>query len=43
MEDGYKGVIYDGFAVISIKAIQELNQQIAMMQSEIEELKKAVR
>jgi len=43
MDDGYKGVVYDGFAVISIKAIQELNQQIATMRTEIEELKKAIR
>lgn len=42
MEDGYKGVVYDGFAVISIRAIQELNEQIKQLQQEVEELKKAV-
>jgi uncharacterized small protein (DUF1192 family) len=43
MDDGYKGIVYDGFAVISIKAIQELNEQIIQLQQEVEELKKAVK
>jgi len=42
MEDGYKGVVYDGFAVISIRAIQELNQQVIQLQEEIKELKEAI-
>jgi len=43
MEGGYKGVVYDGFAVISIKAIQELNDKITKMQEEINALKEAVK
>lgn len=39
MEDGYKGVVYDGFAVISIKAIQELNEKIERLEQEVESLK----
>lgn len=42
LDDGYKGVVYDGFAVISIKAIQELNTKMATMQREIDDLKKIV-
>lgn len=42
MEDGYKGVVYDGFAVISIKAIQELTEKVETLEKEIETLKKAV-
>lgn len=41
MGDGYKGVVYDGFAVISIKAIQELYQKVEEMQKEIDKLKSA--
>jgi hypothetical protein len=47
--DGYSGIVYDGFAVISIKAIQEMNIEMKEMQSktdqmqaEIEELKRAI-
>ncbi len=39
MEDGFKGVVYDGFAVISIKAIQELNEKIERLEQEVEALK----
>lgn len=42
MEDGYKGVVYDGFAVISIKAIQELNEEIELLKTELEELKQLI-
>jgi hypothetical protein len=41
-DEGYKGLVYDGFAVISIKAIQELNQKMEAMQAEIDALKKAL-
>ena len=41
-DNGYKGLVYDGFAVISIKAIQELDQKITEMQMEIEALKDAL-
>jgi hypothetical protein len=40
-DEGYKGLVYDGFAVISIKAIQELNEKINEMQREIDQLKAA--
>lgn len=47
--DGHKGIVYDGFAVISIKAIQEMNigmknmqMKTDQMQAEIEELKRAI-
>jgi len=47
--DGYSGIVYDGFAVISIKAIQEMNigmkemqTKTNQMQAEIEELKNAI-
>jgi hypothetical protein len=43
MEDGYKGVVYDGFAVISIKAIQELTEKVTQMQEEIDGLKEALK
>jgi len=36
LDDGYKGVLYDGFAVISIKAIQELNEEMTKMHLEME-------
>jgi hypothetical protein len=39
MEDGYKGVVYDGFAVVSIKAIQELNEKVQQLQNEVNALK----
>lgn len=42
MEDGYKGVVYDGFAVISIRAIQELNEQVTQLQEEVKQLKEAI-
>jgi hypothetical protein len=38
-DNGYKGVVYDGFAVISIKAIQELNEKLEALQQEIDALK----
>ena len=38
-DEGYKGLVYDGFAVISIKAIQELNEKVEAMQKEIDALK----
>ena len=41
VDEGYKGVVYDGFAVISIKAIQELNEKVEAMQREIDALKAA--
>jgi hypothetical protein len=41
-DDGYKGLVYDGFAVISIKAIQELNEKMEAMQLEIDQLKAAL-
>ena len=41
-DEGYKGLVYDGFAVISIKAIQELTEQMKEMQKEIDALKKAL-
>ncbi|MEZ5082842.1 MAG: tail fiber domain-containing protein [Bacteroidales bacterium] len=42
-DDGYKGLVYDGFAVISIKAIQELNDKITLLEQEIEELKTMIK
>ena len=42
MEDGYKGVVYDGFAVVSIRAIQELNEQVILLKQEIELLKQEI-
>ena len=42
MESGYKGLVYDGFAVISIKAIQELVETMKMMQIELDEMKRAL-
>ena len=42
-DDGYKGLVYDGFAVISIKAIQELNDKMIQMQLEIDDLKQAIK
>ena len=42
LDDGYKGLVYDGFAVISIKAIQELNDKITQMQLEIDGLKQSI-
>jgi hypothetical protein len=39
MDGGYKGVVYDGFAVISIRAIQELNTQLQELQAELDALK----
>ncbi|MDB3906534.1 hypothetical protein N9355_03595 [Crocinitomicaceae bacterium] len=42
MEDGYKGVVYDGFAVISIRAIQELNEELQQLQEEVKLLKEQV-
>ncbi|MBN2730076.1 MAG: tail fiber domain-containing protein [Bacteroidales bacterium] len=41
-DDGYKGVVYDGFAIISIKAIQELNNKVDAMQAEIDELRQMI-
>ena len=38
-DDGYKGIVYDGFAVISIKAIQELNRKIEALEAEVKALK----
>ncbi|MCP4442492.1 MAG: tail fiber domain-containing protein [Aureispira sp.] len=38
-DEGFKGLVYDGFAVISIKAIQELNEKMEGMQKELDELK----
>ena len=40
VDEGYKGLVYDGFAVISIKAIQELNEKVEALQKEIDSLKK---
>jgi endosialidase-like protein len=37
-DDGYKGLVYDGFAVIAIKAIQEQQKIIEDLQKRIEEL-----
>lgn len=42
LDDGFKGVVYSGFAVISIKAIQELSAQISEMQIEIDTLKQSL-
>jgi hypothetical protein len=42
MDDEYLGLVYDGFAVVSIKAIQELYSMISEMQAEIETLKKEI-
>lgn len=42
MEDGYKGVVYDGFAVVSIRAIQELNEKVTQLKKEIEILKQEI-
>ncbi len=39
-DDGFKGITYDGFAVIAIKAIQEQQELIEQLQAEIELLKK---
>jgi hypothetical protein len=39
-DDGYKGLVYDGFAVIAIKAIQEQQKIIEDLQKRIEELEK---
>jgi hypothetical protein len=38
-DDGYKGLVYDGFAVIAIKAIQELQAEIELLKLEIKALK----
>jgi hypothetical protein len=43
VDDGYKGIVYDGFAVISIKAIQEQQEIIDAQQKQIDELMEAVR
>lgn len=37
--DGHKGIVYDGFAVLSIKAIQELNDRIEALEQEVEALR----
>jgi hypothetical protein len=37
-DNGYKGLVYDGFAVIAIKAIQEQQKIIEQLQKRIEEL-----
>jgi hypothetical protein len=42
-DDGFKGVVYDGFAVVSIKAIQELNDKVEKLEKELEELKKLIK
>lgn len=42
-DNGFKGLVYDGFAVVSIKAIQELNEKMDKMQAEIDELKKMIK
>ncbi len=39
-DNGFKGLVYDGFAVISIKAIQELQAEIELLKQEINSLKK---
>lgn len=42
MDDGYSGVVYDGFAVISIRAIQELNEEVITLRSELDQMKKDI-
>ena len=39
-DQGFKGLVYDGFAVISIKAIQELNDEILKLKSEVKDLRR---
>ena len=39
-DDGYKGLVYDGFAVIAIKAIQEQQKIIEELQKKIEMLER---
>jgi hypothetical protein len=39
VDDGYKGIVYDGFAVVSIRAIQELNEKVEQLQAELNALK----
>ena len=39
VDEGYKGLVYDGFAVISIKAIQELTEKVEALEKEVERLK----
>jgi endosialidase-like protein len=39
-DDGYKGIVYDGFAVIAIKAIQEQQKIIEELKQRIEELER---
>ncbi len=39
-DDGYKGLVYDGFAVLAIKAIQEQQELIVDLQNQIDELKR---
>lgn len=39
-DDGYKGITYDGFAVIAIKAIQEQQKIIEELRNRIEELER---
>ncbi len=43
MEGGYQGVVYDGFAVISIRAIQELNEELQLLKEEVKLLKEQVK
>lgn len=38
-DDGFKGITYDGFAVLAIKAIQEQQELIEQLQAEVELLK----
>ena len=42
-DDGTKGLVYDGFAVISIKAIQELKQENTELRERLEVLEQLVR
>ena len=39
-DSGYKGIVYDGFAVIAIKAIQEQQKIIEELKQRIEELER---
>ena len=39
-DDGYKGLVYDGFTVLAIKAVQEQQAEIEALKKENEELKK---
>ncbi|UKN02745.1 tail fiber domain-containing protein [Paracrocinitomix mangrovi] len=43
IENGYSGIVYDGFAVVSIKAIQELNDEVENLKKEMAELKALIK